>query len=150
MNPPPRPPRGLRIGLAAVAWFNLVSAVVGMVGLTIGGGMGLPPEWIEDTAFSSYVWPGILLGVVVGGVQLIALVAQYRGLRLAWGLHTAAGLVMLIWIFVELAVLLEWSPLHAVFFASGLVQTVLAILALGAWPSPFLQRNGEPSAERRP
>ena len=150
MNPPPRPPHGLRIGLAVVAWFNLVSAVVGMVGLTIGGGMGLPPEWIEGTAFSSYVWPGIMLGVVVGGVQLIALVAQYRGLRLAWGLHAAAGLVMLIWIFVELAVLLEWSPLHAVFFASGLVQTVLAILALGAWPSPFLQRSAAPSAERRP
>lgn len=136
---PGTPPRGLRIALAVVAWFNLVSAVIGMVGLTIGGGMGIPLEWVEGT-FDSYFWPGIILGVVVGGSQALALIAYYARFRLAWGLQAAAGIVMLIWIFIEIAIMLVWSPLHGIYFATGLVQTVLAVLALGAWPRPFLGR----------
>jgi hypothetical protein len=125
------------VALAAVAWFNLVSAVVGMAGLTLGGGLGIPLEWIEGSVFDSYFWPGVILGVVVGGAQVLALVAQYGRYRLAWGLHAAAGLVMMIWIFVEIAIMLVWSPLHGIYFVTGLLQTVLAVLALGAWPRPF-------------
>lgn len=134
-------PRALRVTLLVVAWFNLVSAAAGMVGLTLGGGMGVPLEWLEGTPFATYFWPGIILGVVVGGIQALTVVAQYRRYALAWGLHAAAGLVMMIWIFVELAMLLVWSPLHGMYFVAGLVQTVLAVLALGAWPRPLLSRT---------
>ncbi|MEV7694841.1 hypothetical protein AB0N73_16055 [Microbacterium sp. NPDC089189] len=136
-------PRSLRILLLVVAWFSAVSALVGMVGLTVGGGMGLPPEWLAGSPFDGYLWPGVILGVVVGGTQVLTLVAQYRGYALAAGLHAAAGLVMMIWIFVEIAVMLVWSPLHGVYFVAGLAQVVLAVLALGAWPRPFLARSGE-------
>lgn len=132
-----------RIALQIVGWFSLVSALAGMAGLTLGGGMGIPLEWIEGTAFSSYVWPGVILGVVVGGAQALALAAQYTRFDLAWGLHAAAGLVMMIWIFVEIALMLVWSPLHGIYFATGLVQVILAVLALGAWPRPFLARRGD-------
>lgn len=135
-------PRALRIALAAVAAINLLSALIGMVGLTVGGGMGLPPEWLEGSVFDSYVWPGIILGIVVGGVQALALAAQFGRFAVAWGMHAAAGLTMMIWIFVEIAMMLVWSPLHGIFFATGLIQTVLAALALGAWPRPFFARDG--------
>lgn len=141
------PLRSVSVCLQAVAWFNLVSALAGMAGLTIGGGLGIPVEWIEGSAFTSYFWPGIILGVVVGGAQALALAAHYGRLRLAWGLHAAAGLVMMIWIFVEIAIMLVWSPLHGVYFGAGLVQVVLAVIALGAWPRPFLARSG-PSPHR--
>lgn len=137
---PPTPHRALRTALAAVAWFNLLSALAGAAGLTIGGGLGIPLEWLEGSPFDTYVWPGVILGVVVGGVQVVTLVAQFGRFRLAWGMHAAAGLVMMIWIFVEIAMLLVWSPLHGIYFVAGLVQTVLAVLALGAWPRPFLAR----------
>ncbi len=133
-------PRALRVTLLVVAGFNLASAVAGMIGLTVGGGMGLPLEWLDGTPFASYAWPGVILGVVVGGMQALAVIAQYRRYALVWGLHVAAGLVMMIWIVVELAMLLVWSPLHGIYFVTGLLQTVLAVLALGAWPRPFLSR----------
>ena len=136
-----RPPRAFRFGLWAVGGCNAVAALVGFVGLAFGGGMGLPPEWLDGSAFDSYVWPGVILGVLVGGTQAAALIAQWRGLAAAWGAHAAAGLVLLIWIFCELALLLEWAPLQAVFFATGVVQIVLAVLALGAWPRPFWRRS---------
>lgn len=141
MRSTPRPPRTIRFGLIGIAAFTLLSALAGMVGLTVGGGMGLPLEWIEGSIFSSYFWPGVILGVVVGGVQALALIAQSRGYLVAWGVHAAAGLTMMIWIFVEIAIMLVWSPLHGIYFVSGLVQTILAVLALGAWPRPFLSRN---------
>ena len=140
-----RPPRALRFGLIGIAAFNLLSALAGMVGLTVGGGMGLPLEWIEGSIFDSYLWPGVILGIVVGGVQALALVAQFRGYTVAWGLHAAAGLIMMIWIFVEIAIMLVWSPLHGIYFVTGLVQTILSVLALGAWRRPFLART--PPAE---
>jgi hypothetical protein len=143
-------PRSLRIALLVVAGFNLVSAVAGMIGLTVGGGMGVPPGWLDGTPFASYVWPGIILGVVVGGVQALAVIAQCRRYALAWGLQAAAGLVMMIWIFVELAMLLVWSPLHGIYFVTGLVQTVLAVLALRAWPRPFLARTPAVRTGARP
>ncbi|WP_261984558.1 hypothetical protein [Rhodococcus sp. WS3] len=143
MKPAPLPPRPLRISLSVVAWFNLLSALLGMAGLTIGGGFGLPPEWIEGTVFTSYFWPGIILGVIVGGSQATTLVAQYGRFALAWGLHAAAGLIMMIWVFVEIAIILVWSPLHDIYFATGIIQTTLAVLALGAWPRPFLHQSSK-------
>ncbi len=139
--------RGVRVPLLFVAGFNLLSAVIGMVLLTTVGGdsVGMPSEWLRRTPFASWVWPGLILGLVVGGVQVLALLAQLRRRSLAWGLHAASGLVMMIWIFVEIAMLLVWSPLHGVYFVAGLIQTVLAVLALGAWPRPFLAR--EPQRE---
>lgn len=131
-------PRPFRVVLLVLAWFQLVSCLAGLIGLTVGGGLGLPLAWLDGTGFTSWVWPGIILGVVVGGAQALALVAHHGRYRLAAGLHAAAGLVMMIWIFVELALLLVWSPLHAIYFATGLAQVVASVLALGAWPRPFL------------
>lgn len=136
--------KAVRVLVLVVAWFNFVSALIGMVGLSFANGIGIPVEWIEGTIFTSYFWPGIILGVVVGGSQALAIVAQHGRFRIAWGLHAAAGLVMMIWIFVEIAIMLVWSPLHGIYFATGLAQTVLAVLVLRAWPVPFLQRT--PSA----
>ncbi|MBF4560900.1 hypothetical protein ITJ43_01980 [Microbacterium sp. VKM Ac-2870] len=131
--------RSIRVLLQLVAGFNLLSACAGMVLLVFVGGdsVGMPPEWLARTPFSTWAWPGLILGLVVGGAQVLALIAQHRRLKLTWGLHAASGLVMMIWIFIELAMLLVWSPLHAIYFAAGLIQTVLAVLALGAWPRPL-------------
>lgn len=137
------PSRALRIGLSVTAWFNLISALIGMVGLTVGGGLGLPLEWLDGSIFTSYFWPGVILGVLVGGIQALALMAHYGRYRLAWGLHAAAGLTMMIWIFIEIAIMLVWSPLHGIYFTAGLIQSVLATLALGAWPRPFLRRDSK-------
>ncbi|GAA3026811.1 hypothetical protein [Microbacterium dextranolyticum] len=135
--------RGIRTGLAVVAWFELISCLIGAVLGVFFGGAGVPDAWLDDTPFTSFVVPGLILGVVVGGAQALALVAHHRRLRLAPGLHVAAGLVMMTWIFAEIALLQVWSPLQGLYFATGLVQVALAVLALGAWPRPFFARDPE-------
>ncbi len=118
-----------------------------MVGLTIGGGLGIPRELLDGSVFHSYVWPGVILGVVVGGSQALALLAQRRRDGRdgsACGMHAAAGLIMMIWIFAEISIMLVWSPLHGLYFLTGLVQTVLAVLALGARPPAFSRKEPRP------
>lgn len=133
----------VRRSLFAVAAFNLVSALGGAWGLISGGivAMGLPLSYLDGTPFDSYFWPGVILLFVVGGTQAVALVAQVRRLRVAWGLHAVAGFGMMLWIFVEMAMLSVFSVLHVIYFATGLVQCVLVMLALGVWPKPFLARQ---------
>lgn len=137
----PQVPRIPRVLLASLAVFHLLSAVAGALGLTVGGGIGFDPAWLDGTPFTSYFWPGIILGVIVGGIQVPALVAQRRRLDVAWGMHAAAGLAMMIWIFVELVLIREWSVLQGIYFTTGCAQVVCAVLALGAWPRPFLRRT---------
>ena len=141
-------PRTLRLALLTIAWFNAVSCAIGFVMGVFFDGAGVPHEWLDGTGFTSFVWPGVVLGVVVGGAQALALAAQHGRFRLAWGLHVAAGLIMMTWIFVEIALMLVWSPLQGVYFATGLLQSALAGLALGAWPRPFLAREQRPVRER--
>lgn len=140
-------PRALRVALLSIAWFSVVSCAIGFVMAVFLDGAGVPREWLDGTGFTSFVWPGIVLGVVVGGSQALALVAQHGRFRLAWGLHAAAGLIMMTWIFVEIALMLVWSPLQGVYFATGLLQTALAVLALGAWPRPFVARERRTARE---
>ncbi|MFM9921279.1 hypothetical protein [Lacisediminihabitans sp. H27-G8] len=73
--------------LSVVAWFNLVSALGGTAGLTLGGGLGFPMAWIGGCGFTSYFWPSIILGVVVGGSQAETFAAQYGRFALAWALR---------------------------------------------------------------
>ncbi|WP_336630497.1 MULTISPECIES: hypothetical protein [unclassified Microbacterium] len=134
-------PRGIRIGLAIVGWFQVVSCLIGGVLGVFLDGAGVPHAWLEGTPFESFVVPGVILGLVVGGSQALALAAQHGHFRVAPGIHAAAGLVMMTWIFAEIAILRQWSPLQGIYFATGLVQVALAVLALGAWPSPFLSRD---------
>lgn len=136
--PPP-----VRRSLYGVAGFNLVSALAGAWGLISGGivDMGLPLSYLDNTPFASYFWPGVVLLVIVGGTQAIALIAQAKRMSVAWGLHSVAGFGMMIWIFVEMAMMLVFSALHVVYFATGLAQCILVLLALGVWPRPFLGRE---------
>lgn len=145
MPTPSDAPRWVRASLLSVALFNLLSAIAGAWGLISGGivALGLPLELLHGTPFDSYFWPGVILLVVVGGTQLAAVWAQLRHLHLSWGLHAVAGFGMQIWIFVEIALLLEFSVLHAIYFAAGSLQLILTFLALGIWPRPFWGR--EPS-----
>jgi hypothetical protein len=126
-------PRSLVRGLLiAVGILNTVSAIAGGIGLLTPGAMGLPLELIEP--FTSYVWPAALLLVVIGGTQGLAVLSELRRWRTAafWGAF--AGLALIIWIFVQLAIMGDYSPLHGIFFVTGVAQLALVIALLDVVP----------------
>lgn len=134
-------PRGLVRGtLVGVGIFNALSAVGGGIGLLTPGSMGIPLETISGAGFTSFVVPALILLVVVGGTQALAAVTELRRMPRArfWG--AVAGFAMVVFIFVELAVMRGFSVLHGIYFTTGLLQLALVLALLDVLPGA-VQRN---------
>jgi hypothetical protein len=136
MNPQP----ATRITLLAVEAFVAVTAFAGGLALMLGAiipdlsSVITPPaDYLEGSPFSSYLVPGLLLALVLGGVNAIAFVLLLRRRASAWFAATAAGYAALIWIFVQMMVI-PFSFLQAVYFIAGSVELGLVLLHLGLLP----------------
>lgn len=86
------------------------------------------------TPFTDFVAPGVILAAIVGGTQLAAAVLQRRRNRWAMVASAVAALGMVIWIYVEVAMLPGYSFLHTLYLGSGILQMLLIFLVLGGWP----------------
>jgi hypothetical protein len=119
----------------ALALFGALSSIVGAVlGVAANGG-GVPLEHLANSPFSSYVVPGLILGVVVGGTQLAAAIALLAGHRFALLLSAVAGFGMLVWIFAELAIIRQYSWLQAAYFGLGAMELIIVFALLGVLPA---------------
>ena len=128
-------PRRWWVALLVVGWFNLVSAVGGGVGLILGNGMGMPLSWLDGTPFDSFVIPGLVLLLVVGGTQALAVLLQHRHLPWYTAAAGVAGFGMIILIYVEVALLPVYSILHTIYFTTGMLQLIFLLLCLGILPA---------------
>ena len=73
--------------------------------------------------------------MVVGGTQLAAATALLARRRAALLLSAVAGFGMLIWIFVELAIIQQYSWLQAAYFILGGLELILVLALLGVIPT---------------
>jgi hypothetical protein len=121
--------------LTALLAFGALSAGLGAVLAIAMNGAGVPLEHLRDSPFSSYLIPGLILGVVVGGTQLAAAIALLTRRGIALLLSAVAGFGMLIWIFVELAMMQQFSWLQAAYFILGGLELVLVLALLGIVPA---------------
>jgi hypothetical protein len=92
----------------------------------LGGAPGVPTAWLSRTPFDDYRVPGVTLGSVVGGSQLLASVALWRGAPSAKRASVAAGTVLLAWIGVQLAMIGYVSPLQPFVLAWALATLGLS------------------------
>ena len=128
--------RGIRLTLLLTQAFVALTALAGGAVLMIGAlDAGFSSSWTPPTAylegspFSSYLVPGVILAVVVGGGHVFAFAELER--RRPWALlaAAAAGFALLVWIFVQMA-LIPFSVLQAVYFGAGLLEIGLVLLLL--------------------
>ena len=119
-----------RVLLLIVAGFNTLSALAGGIGLMTPGAIGMPGSWLEGTGFT-YPVTGVILLVIVGGTQVLAFVLVL--LRKPWGYlaNAVAGFGMVLWIYVEVAVLPVYSFLQTLYLAAGVAQLALTFACLG-------------------
>jgi len=135
--------RGILIGLLL---FGAVSAVAGMVLCSGFNGGGIPLDYLDGTPFSSYFVPGLILGVVAGGTQFLAAIGLLR--RRDWALiaTVVAGFGMMIWIFVEIALIRQYSDLQTIYFSLGALELIAVYALLGL--APGVVHDLEPARER--
>jgi hypothetical protein len=118
----------LIVGLTAVA--GGIALIIGSLDPSLATLLSPPLEYLDGSPFTSYLVPGIILGAVLGGVHLAAFVLVMRR-HDRWVLAGAvAGFEALIWIFVQM-VFIPFSFLQAFYFAFGLAEVGLVMLALG-------------------
>lgn len=132
--------RTTRILLLVVEAFVAVTAFAGGIAIVLGTlvpdlsmVITLPAEYLEGSPFSSYLVPGLVLALVLGGVHAIAFVLLLRRRPTALFASAAAGYTALIWIFIQMTII-PFSALQAAYFVAGAVELGLVMLMLELLP----------------
>lgn len=114
--------------LVVIEGFVTYQAISGGIGL-ITDTWKLPTDWLARTPFDSWVGPGwILIGLVAVPQMLAAIPKLFLPRRPGLGILAGvlAGVNLLIWIGLQLAVLQIYFFLQPVIAAIGVIEIVLA------------------------
>lgn len=105
-----------------------LGAVAGGLGLALdpsGANLGIPVELLENTPFSSYLIPGIVLLTVNGFGSLLGAAATIIRSRYAGEIAMALGVFLVAWITLQVYWFAGVHWLHALYFGLGLLEFVL-------------------------
>ena len=87
-----------------------------------GNKMGLPLEMLDQTPFSNFLFPGIILGVFNGILSLIFAILVIKKHRLQSWVVMFQGSVLMIWLSAEVIMGIYYPPLTLPYY---LVATLL-------------------------
>jgi len=106
-----------------------VGAVFGGVGLIANNAIGMLPEWLEGTPFTSWTVPGLLLLLVIALPMAVAAIAESLYLRWAFATSVLAGVAQLSWIVAQWLIMQRYFFLQPVMFVAGVGVLALALVA---------------------
>ena len=90
--------------------------------------MGLPPGLLEEVPIEDYLLPGCSLIVVMGIIPLCLAYGLWKGARWAWLGILGQGLVLVLWIYFQIALWGAPIAIQYVYLLWGIVLVVLAWL----------------------
>ena len=120
-------PEVLRYALGLLLAFAALNAFGGGY-YGMAGAKGIPTGWLLGTPFSSYFVPSLFLFVVVGGSFLAAAIAVLARWSLAWVAAIAAGVIVLVWLAVQVSLIGYVSWMQPATALVGVVILRLAVL----------------------
>ena len=125
----PRRPAGVWILLVLLVIQGL-GGLAGGLALTVkpdGSIAQMPLSYLDNSPFSDFLIPGLILLLVLGVLPLAAAAGLW--LRRAWGWYAAfaVGCALMIWILVEITII-PFSWLQPVFGVIGLLIFGVAVL----------------------
>jgi hypothetical protein len=138
----PTLPRAERVSLLIFQALVALSAALGGAALVVGSlapqlstVLSPPAEYLAGSPFSSYLVPGLVLALVVGGTQAVAFVLGITRHDLTLPAAAVAAIGLLIWVFVQM-VFIPFSFLQAIYFLVAIAETCLVLLMLGILRHP--------------
>jgi hypothetical protein len=93
----------------------------------MAGAAGVPVEWLAGSPFQDYYFPGLFLFVIVGGSALFAGILVFAGHHIARKAATACGMVILLWLLVQLSIIGYVSWMQPVTAAAALTILLLTL-----------------------
>lgn len=112
-------------GLGVLQAFIGLGAVGGGLALMAepdGAGIGMPVETLENSPFSDFLIPGIVLFLVNGVGNLLGATASFKRRTYAGGMAVALGLFLVAWIRIQVHWLGAFHWLHALYIVLGLSE----------------------------
>lgn len=124
-----------KILVALITFIALTSIVSGiyMVIFPTGTILNLPITLLEGTPFKDFQIPGLILSIVVGGVNFLALffMLQKNANRFNWAM--AGGIVLAGWIAAQVMLIQTLHWLHVIYFGIGIINVLIAYQLKGKW-----------------
>ena len=141
----------IRVTAAAMTGLIALSAYAGAVGL-LGGGISFGDTIDARLPFDSLLLAGLALLAIVAVPMTLAAIAAVKGTPHSRDLLFAAGLLLVVWIGVELAFIKAYSWFHPTYLAAAVMVLGLGWLMdhQGSAPIRRAADNDDPAAERRP
>lgn len=141
----PRRPTVMLLVLSACILFLSIMGIGGGISMLSdpsGASLGMDTTMLANTPFPNYLVPGIWLTVVygIGGFLLLYALwlrphwAALQGLthwtheHWAWDLTLALGVIVMLWIIVQVLMIPATTPIQAVVFAIGLAIVIIPLL----------------------
>jgi len=104
--------------------------------------MQMSVSMLEHSPFSNFLIPGLILFVFLGIYPLAVAYGlwkqpgwrwpdalnPFRGIHWSWAASLAAGVIVILWIVVEVLMLQAVAFLHILYFAWGIVLVLLTLL----------------------
>ena len=110
-----------------------ISGIAGGYGLVmdpIGEFLQLSVSLLENSPFSDYLIPGLILLIVLGIFPLFVFYGLLRKIRMSWYGAAFVGISLIIWIVVEIIIIgyFPQPPLQLIYGSVGLVILILVSL----------------------
>jgi len=122
----------LFILISFIAITALLSGII-MVSNPDGSIMNLPLSLLNGTPFKNFTIPGLILAIIVGGVNLVAVFFNLKRHKTRYNWATAGGLVITGWIIVQMFLIGSVHWLHLFYLAIGILIMLLAWQLKGRW-----------------
>lgn len=136
--------QGRRVALFLIDLFVALTAIGGGIALVAGlEDNRFPLAWLQGTPFTSYVIPGLILAVVVGGSAAVAAVLLLRSPTGGAWASLLAGLLLMGWIAGEVLILhqpVAPQGIEIFYFCVGLAMAVLGLLVANLVPTLMVRR----------
>lgn len=102
----------------------------GMIAAPDGSAMELPLDMLENSPFSTYLIPGVILALCNGVFPLVVAIAALRRQRWARYGHLAVGCILTGWIAIQGVLIGFGHWLQIAYLALGLVLAALGLSVL--------------------
>ena len=114
---------------------GLTATVSGLLMISVPSGaiMGLSVSLLDQTPFSNFLIPGIILAFLVGGINLLAVFfnIQRNANRYNWAI--AGGVMITGWIIAQIIFIQTIHWLHLLYLGMGALIILLAFQLKGKW-----------------
>ncbi|WP_188499910.1 hypothetical protein [Pontibacter amylolyticus] len=91
----------------------------------LSGAEDIPTEWLEGSPFQDYFIPSLFLFFIIGGYALVTAIAVFRRHRLAGMIAYSYGIILLLWIAIQVAIIGYTSWLQPATAVAAIIILIL-------------------------